>query len=565
MGVDPRKPPTWEAGSPDYSAIIFFGIGVYTNAAFRADNLFIDRIDVGYGIRAYGTGTSNDSWQDILDDDMGTSANVWGIAQEQDGVIYLYGRVDIGDNQGSNGTSFSDRGRIIQWVKQEYYDSNGNWVPLIGDDLFQFNIVGNGDAATVFTDGVIVGSDGGRSGSTFIGSELHRTRIDLYDGSHNDNDVNLYGTVFKNIKSGITWGNDGDHVFFGGSVIACGLFDPVGAPILRNLVIAETQAFDQDCVDARMDDGGSFTDETTDAADLGGGGDVNLLPGTPAVNDAFYFGHTSKFDTIDILITTAGSGNTLAWEYWDGDSWEAVTGLADGSAAFSKAFLCRVTFTIPGDWATTTVDSQGPYYYIRARVSGAGNQAVAERIWLDGPPDASALLWNPSINIQESQFIAHTDDTNDPHAIEHPYSGEIDYNALFFSGNDYDIHYTATSGDLNIGKLNLSDPQSYENEASGEGDVNLSLSATLAVHVEDEDGGDIQGAFVFIDETPVGSPYVMNTTTDGGGDASTGYAGAGGDMSVRVRKYGYKPYSQTWPVSGNLTVNVVLIEDPQQV
>lgn len=239
--IDPSKDATWEVGTPNMAAVTFFGVGVFTNAMFRADNLFIDAIKVGSGIRAYGTGTVDSSFQDILDDDMGTEANRWGILQEQDGIIYSYGRIEIGDNIGSSDTTFSDSGRIIQWVSQEYYDNTGTWVPLTGDNLFSFNVVDSGLNYTSFTDGVIVGSDGGRSGSTIVGSELVDTAIYLgVDSTSSATDINLYGTAFKNCRGGITMIDDPDHVFYGGSVIGCGQFDPVGSPILRNITFAET-------------------------------------------------------------------------------------------------------------------------------------------------------------------------------------------------------------------------------------------------------------------------------------------------------------------------------------
>jgi len=448
--LDPRKPPSWTVGTPDYSAIDMFGVWVETTSSFRADNLFIDAIKVGTGIRAYGTGTTDDSWQDILDDDMGTEANRWGIAQEQDGIIYLYGQIDIGDDQSTNATTFTDQGRILQWVTQEYYDANGDWVPLIGDDLFEFNIVSNSTGSTSFTDGVIVGTDSGRSGSTFIGSDLHDVVVNLDDGNNASNDVNLYNTSFKQIKRGINWINDGDHVFYNGVVAKCGQFDPVGAPIIRNCTFAETAEFPTALDAAVMEDNGtSFTDETADANDSGGAGDVNLLPATPNTNDAFYFGSQYKFDTITIDITTSGGATTvLAWEYYNGSTWAAVTGLEDGTDNFNNAYMDRVTYTLPSAWEKTTIDSgtYGPYYFIRARVTTAGSQAVAEQIWLDGPGAGAALKWNSNININNCNFLANADDDNDPAAIEHPTAGTtFGYTDMGFSGNDYDIINTSDS------------------------------------------------------------------------------------------------------------------------
>jgi len=123
-------------------------------------------------------------------------------------------------------------------------------------------------------------------------------------------------------------------------------------------------------VDAAIaDDGGSMTDETT-AANNATPDDMTLLPSTPAVDDAYYFGFDLEFTELNLNISTAGAGSwTIVWEYWDGDSWELVTGISDGTSGFTVGAWNAVSWTLPSDWAKTTVNSQGPYYYIRARVS----------------------------------------------------------------------------------------------------------------------------------------------------------------------------------------------------
>ena len=241
FAIDPRKLPTFiEGAGADETTISRFGVGIFTNASARADNLFIDRIDVGYGLRVYGTSTNG--WDDVWSADMGTNANVYGILQEKDGIYYSYGPLEIGDNVGTNGTTFSDTDRIIRFVSQEFY--NGTiWEDAIGDDFFSLKVVGNSTNPTSFTDGIIVGSGDdarGRNASVFLGSDLHTTEVDLYDGSHADNDVNLYGTTFRYMYGGVTWGNDADHVYYGGTIDQCGQFDPVGAPIIRNCTFSGT-------------------------------------------------------------------------------------------------------------------------------------------------------------------------------------------------------------------------------------------------------------------------------------------------------------------------------------
>ena len=135
---------------------------------------------------------------------------------------------------------------------------------------------------------------------------------------------------------------------------------------------------------AKQDDGGSFTvftdeakDETTD--------DVDLLPATPVTNDAFYFGDVNfPFESITINISTAMATSTIVWEYWDGGSWTALSGVTDDTDDFTTSGKNLVSYTLPTDWATVSVDGDTAYW-IRARqdhVSPSG-QPLAEQIWLD--------------------------------------------------------------------------------------------------------------------------------------------------------------------------------------
>jgi len=125
---------------------------------------------------------------------------------------------------------------------------------------------------------------------------------------------------------------------------------------------------------AILDDGGAYTNDTTDANDVGAT-DVKLLPAAPAVNDAFYVGVPIPVCGIVFDIGEAGVGTwTITWEYYDGDSWESLEGVHDDTVGFTVAGDgLYVTWTIPPDWATTTINTQGPFYYVRARVSAFTN------------------------------------------------------------------------------------------------------------------------------------------------------------------------------------------------
>lgn len=137
---------------------------------------------------------------------------------------------------------------------------------------------------------------------------------------------------------------------------------------------------------AYADDGGLYTDETTPANE-GTANDMTLLPSTPAVDDAYYFGHATKqFKQVDLLIGTQGAGTwTVAWQYWNGTAWTALSDVVDGTTAFTAAVGLRaVTYTVPEDWAKCTVDSVNGYW-IRANVatySAVTTQPLGTQAWV---------------------------------------------------------------------------------------------------------------------------------------------------------------------------------------
>lgn len=124
------------------------------------------------------------------------------------------------------------------------------------------------------------------------------------------------------------------------------------------------------CVDGAVaDDGGSQTDQTA-AARNDTTGDMTLLPTTPAQEDAYYFGHDKEFHTLWLLISQQGDGVwTITWEYWNGSTWAALSGVDDNTNGLTATVGLRYcSFTVPGDWADQTVQSL-TMRWIRARVS----------------------------------------------------------------------------------------------------------------------------------------------------------------------------------------------------
>jgi hypothetical protein len=135
---------------------------------------------------------------------------------------------------------------------------------------------------------------------------------------------------------------------------------------------------------AFLDDGGVFTNKTTDFND-DGANDCPLMPATEVVNDAFYYGSSNKFRGLNLNIGTAGVGNTIVWEYWDGSAWSSLT-VTDATNGFTVLGANTVTFTPYDDWAKTIVNSS-EQYWIRSRVSVAAftTQPLLTQGWIIVP------------------------------------------------------------------------------------------------------------------------------------------------------------------------------------
>jgi len=138
---------------------------------------------------------------------------------------------------------------------------------------------------------------------------------------------------------------------------------------------------------AVADDGGVQTDETA-AAQNPTQNDMTLLPAAPAVDDAYYFGHTKRFDIAWLNIGTQGDGVwVITWEYWNGTAWSALSDVADNTNGFTALVgLHDVSFTRPVDWATADVGGVTGLYWIRARVSSFTSinaQPRGSQSWVD--------------------------------------------------------------------------------------------------------------------------------------------------------------------------------------
>lgn len=171
-----------------------------------------------------------------------------------------------------------------------------------------------------------------------------------------------------NLRSdGTSWHTEGEYDEFPPATAAkTASYEVLTTDLGRTLLVdATTVTFDAGIQEDNS--GSSFIDETTDLNDAGAN-DVAVFPAGAGDNDAFYFGSAGKFAGIACNTGTAGIGTyAVTWEYWDGGNWVALAGVVDGTTGFQTALEKNVTFQVPSDWTANTVNSQGPFFYIRAR------------------------------------------------------------------------------------------------------------------------------------------------------------------------------------------------------
>ncbi len=140
-------------------------------------------------------------------------------------------------------------------------------------------------------------------------------------------------------------------------------------------------------------------------------------------------------------------------------------------------------------------------------------------------------------------------------------TGTITLNNFVGDGSGTDIYWSAVGGTLTVNKANGTNFTTY---GSGGGTVDIVASVSIAVNVKNESAVDMSGALVYIDEDLGSAGNIINTTTDGNGDVATSYSGVATIATVRVRKYGFKPYKGTISLTSDSSINVTLITDPQQ-
>jgi hypothetical protein len=132
------------------------------------------------------------------------------------------------------------------------------------------------------------------------------------------------------------------------------------------------------------------------------------------------------------------------------------------------------------------------------------------------------------------------------------------------SGNEAILCNVASGQKLTINVATGYSIPSVKNDGTGTVAV-VSAGVTIDVNVKDQAGANIESALVYIDDDLGVAGNITNTTTNASGNITQAtYNGAETTATLRVRKYGYKPFISTITLLSNTATNVTLITDPQQ-
>src|SRR5512147_2026379 len=102
--------------------------------------------------------------------------------------------------------------------------------------------------------------------------------------------------------------------------------------------------------------GAAFVDNTAEARSQGGVA-FALFQGPTVNNDEAYIGMSAKFGRAKFIFGTAGvqaTAVTLAFEYWNGSAWTALSGVTDGTSGLTANG--NMTWTIPANWTANAVN-----------------------------------------------------------------------------------------------------------------------------------------------------------------------------------------------------------------
>jgi len=100
-------------------------------------------------------------------------------------------------------------------------------------------------------------------------------------------------------------------------------------------------------------------------------------------SDAVFLGMDQKFRYVKLLLSTAGSGGTVSYSYWDGSNWRAFTPVSGDfnlDATDYDLLLWQDYFSMPGDWQKKAINDDTRFWVMIRAVSPFATGPVGSQI-----------------------------------------------------------------------------------------------------------------------------------------------------------------------------------------
>lgn len=242
--IDPQSTAsTTFGGGVDLNAVRWFGGAQRSTGTAKGQNFGIDRISYGRGeLRVTGTvTTAGEGFKEIAATDFGDVTNGrWGIIKERAGVFYVRGKISIG--HATSNTTFSSYGEQVVWESPAYYNGSaatatipnasvGGVTGVDGKTSYNGLAFTGGSGTTLIDLGIIVGSDGGRSGSVLSSQKgiftIAARTLATVSADDATMTLGLYGTTFNGFEGAIDLRGTGidDDDCFNNNFAECGRID----------------------------------------------------------------------------------------------------------------------------------------------------------------------------------------------------------------------------------------------------------------------------------------------------------------------------------------------------
>jgi hypothetical protein len=215
MVVDPSIRPTFSGGgfaATDLASIRRVGIFFISDALAKggADAAILDAIDLGSGLRIYGSGTPDAGFKDLVDADEGDINNRYGVIKSLDSasnIVEIQGYIEIGS--GINAlTVFDDINRVVSFASPQCIDTSVSpqeFANSLPDKFQKISIIENTTSGTQVILGEKVGTGDtsqGRNGLTLLGNNSYDLSLNIDSGTDS---VGLYGTTVRNFSEPFYW------------------------------------------------------------------------------------------------------------------------------------------------------------------------------------------------------------------------------------------------------------------------------------------------------------------------------------------------------------------------